>query len=87
MYFIYFYLIKKFRMKIRSLFSFPTFILALLIAFSVNSQKRDKTEETTQIKVSPKLVVGIVVDQMRYDYLTRFYDHCRGGLQLQEQPF
>jgi len=22
----------------------------------------------------PKLVVGIVVDQMRYDYLTRFYD-------------
>ena len=21
----------------------------------------------------PKLVVGIVVDQMRYDYLTRFY--------------
>jgi len=23
---------------------------------------------------TPKLVVGIVVDQMRYDYLTRFYD-------------
>ena len=23
---------------------------------------------------SPKLVVGIVVDQMRYDYLTRFWD-------------
>ena len=22
----------------------------------------------------PKLVVGIIVDQMRYDYLTRFYD-------------
>ncbi|HLU85605.1 MAG TPA: alkaline phosphatase family protein, partial [Vicingaceae bacterium] len=22
----------------------------------------------------PKLVVGIVVDQMRYDYLTRFWD-------------
>ena len=22
----------------------------------------------------PKLVVGIVVDQMRYDYLVRFYD-------------
>jgi len=26
------------------------------------------------IYVKPKLVVGIVVDQMRYDYLTRFYD-------------
>ncbi|MGO1584393.1 alkaline phosphatase PafA [Mesonia sp.] len=23
----------------------------------------------------PKLVVGVVVDQMRYDYLTRFWDH------------
>lgn len=62
-------------MNIRSLFSFPPFILVLFIAFSANSQKRDKTEETTPIKVSPKLVVGIVVDQMRYDYLTRFYDH------------
>lgn len=29
---------------------------------------------------SPKLVVGIVVDQMRYDYLYRFYDKfCEGG--------
>lgn len=27
----------------------------------------------------PKLVVGIVVDQMRYDYLTRFYDRFGDG--------
>ncbi|CAN0591115.1 unnamed protein product, partial [Ectocarpus sp. 12 AP-2014] len=27
----------------------------------------------------PKLVVGIVVDQMRYDYLTRFYNHYGEG--------
>lgn len=27
----------------------------------------------------PKLVVGIVVDQMRYDYLTRFYDRFTTG--------
>ena len=27
----------------------------------------------------PKLVVGIVVDQMRYDYLTRFYDRFGEG--------
>ena len=27
----------------------------------------------------PKLVVGIVVDQMRYDYLTRFYDKFGDG--------
>lgn len=28
---------------------------------------------------SPKLVVGIVVDQMRYDYLTRFWNHYGDG--------
>ena len=28
---------------------------------------------------NPKLVVGIVVDQMRYDYLTRFYDKYGEG--------
>ncbi|MGB0932921.1 MAG: alkaline phosphatase PafA [Lishizhenia sp.] len=31
-------------------------------------------------KETPKLVVGIVIDQMRYDYLYRFYDKfCEGG--------
>jgi len=36
-------------------------------------------EKSTQIKTTPKLVVGIVVDQMRYDYLTRFWDHYSDG--------
>ncbi len=31
-------------------------------------------QDDNKINKSPKLVVGIVVDQMRYDYLTRFYD-------------
>ncbi|GAA3616714.1 alkaline phosphatase family protein [Flavivirga amylovorans] len=31
------------------------------------------------IKTNPKLVVGIVVDQMRYDYLTRFYNKFGQG--------
>ncbi|QYA25355.1 alkaline phosphatase family protein [Gramella sp. MT6] len=31
------------------------------------------------IKDNPKLVVGIVVDQMRYDYLTRFWDQFEEG--------
>lgn len=31
------------------------------------------------VKERPKLVVGIVVDQMRYDYLTRFYDKFGDG--------
>ncbi len=43
------------------------FAFAFIFLFStINAQN------TNQEK--PKLVVGIVVDQMRYDYLTRFWD-------------
>lgn len=42
-------------------------------------QKKQKGEENTELKTSPKLVVGIVVDQMRYDYLTRFWNHYDEG--------
>ena len=28
---------------------------------------------------NPKLIIGIVVDQMRYDYLTRFYNKYSEG--------
>ena len=41
-------------------------VVALLLISSLNAQ-------TTQSN-APKLVVGIVVDQMRYDYITRFWD-------------
>ncbi len=52
-------------------------ILALFVQFAANAQKRGKVQDldAVEIKSSPKLVVGIVVDQMRYDYLTRFYGH------------
>jgi len=57
-------------------------ILFLLVAVMVScaslSRKRDYNNLTTSQESSslekPKLVVGIVVDQMRYDYLTRFSD-------------
>ncbi len=42
-----------------------TFASLIIIPFSVQSQKH----KTTQ---GPKLIVGIVVDQMRWDYLYRF---------------
>jgi arylsulfatase A-like enzyme len=59
------------------------FIFLSLILFVVSSCT-DNTRETvrgnsTQLKSNPKLVVGIVVDQMRYDYLTRFYDRFGAG--------
>lgn len=58
------------------------FSLALVTLFSVftlNGQKKSRTQEDTQLSVKPKLVIGIVVDQMRYDYLTRFYGHYGEG--------
>ncbi|WP_299051185.1 alkaline phosphatase PafA [uncultured Polaribacter sp.] len=42
-------------------------ILSLFSIFCLLSCKQDN-----QQKVKPKLVVGIIIDQMRYDYLTRF---------------
>ena len=38
-----------------------------------------KIETQVQQSSNPKLVVGIVVDQMRYDYLTRFYNKYGEG--------
>jgi uncharacterized protein YuzE len=32
-------------------------------------------QEDTKTENSPKLVVGVVVDQMRYDYLTKYINH------------
>lgn len=49
----------------------------LLVAFFTISILSCKTEQKNETK--PKLVVGIVVDQMRYDYLTRFYNRYGEG--------
>jgi predicted AlkP superfamily pyrophosphatase or phosphodiesterase len=47
-------------------------ILALLLSsFFGIAQENNKVEAPFE---NPKLVVGITIDQMRYDYLTRFWD-------------
>ncbi|MCM4168467.1 Alkaline phosphatase PafA [Arenibacter antarcticus] len=43
------------------------------------SRNKIEISETKEIAATPKLVVGIVVDQMRYDYLTRFWDRYGEG--------
>ena len=48
------------------------FIIVSLSILNLNAQKTTKLDR-------PKLVVGIVVDQMRYDYLTRFYNKYGDG--------
>jgi len=48
-------------------------LIVLSLSFAtISAQQGNKLER-------PKLVVGIVVDQMRYDYLTRFYDKFSDG--------
>ena len=41
----------------------------------VQAQRRADATPNDAPVTTPKLVVGIVVDQMRYDYLTRFWKH------------
>ena len=51
----------------------PRFIFLIILSvlsFSCKNQKSKKIE--SELATRPKLIVGIVVDQMRYDYLTRF---------------
>jgi len=58
-------------------------IFVLIIASGeISAQKKSKNKNqanATKIATTPKLVVGIVVDQMRYDYLTRFWNHYGQG--------
>ncbi|MCV6629567.1 MAG: alkaline phosphatase family protein, partial [Flavobacteriaceae bacterium] len=58
----------------------------LLNGVGVYAQKKKKRKNEKNVNLSeqlytqPKLVVGIIVDQMRYDYLTRFWnDYGQGG--------
>ncbi|MEN8788845.1 MAG: alkaline phosphatase PafA [Flavobacteriaceae bacterium] len=52
--------------------------------FSVSAQKKskEKTRYEQESEAHPRLVVGVIVDQMRFDYLTRFSNHFgEGGFQ------
>lgn len=61
-------------------FIFSIFILSSIWAFTQTSEEaKRKTDDNITYAERPKLVVGIVVDQMRYDYLTRFYKRYGEG--------
>jgi len=59
-----------FKIKMKNI----VFLLCVFISYNFSSAQ-DKIVTSS----NPKLVVGIVVDQMRYDYLTRFYDKYGEG--------
>jgi predicted AlkP superfamily pyrophosphatase or phosphodiesterase len=59
-------------------------VLALsFLIISISSISQNETDVSTYkmpvLNDKPKLVIGIVVDQMRYDYLTRFYNKYGEG--------
>jgi len=65
-------------------FKYLPAILLATIAFSASAQtkpsKKSGTAAATATSIPrPKLVVGIVVDQMRWDYLYRYYDRYQAG--------
>ncbi|MDO5972146.1 alkaline phosphatase family protein [Flavivirga aquimarina] len=54
------------------------FSFCLVFCFCMSFKGQNETANDV-VKSNPKLVVGIVVDQMRYDYLTRFYNKFGEG--------
>lgn len=54
-------------------------VFAFLSLTTFGQTKVDLTANSNSETAKPKLVVGIVVDQMRYDYLTRFYNRFGEG--------
>ena len=65
-----------FMTMIKNLF-FP--VVAIILCFSCKAQNEVVSNKNESVIEKPKLVVGIVVDQMRYDYLTRFYNKYGEG--------
>tara|TARA_R110002020_G_scaffold137434_2_gene306533 strand:+ start:67384 stop:69066 length:1683 start_codon:yes stop_codon:yes gene_type:complete len=59
------------------------FLIALISPQLSLAQRKSKNRSESPVQeplhAAPKLVVGIVVDQMRYDYITRFWDHYGEG--------
>ncbi len=54
-------------------------LLVFGVSFSCKAQESLNAKGEIPIYTKPKLIVGIVVDQMRYDYLTRFYNKYGEG--------
>lgn len=50
-------------------------IFTIIVLFSLGAKAQDSIETN----INPKLVIGLVVDQMRYDYLYRYWDKLSEG--------
>lgn len=54
-------------------------VRSLLLAFFLGLSGLASAQSASPTVARPKLVVGIMIDQMRYDYLYRFYDRYGTG--------
>lgn len=50
-------------------------VVVILLFLSICS----KSQEISEKSINPKLLIGLVVDQMRYDYLFRYWDKLGSG--------
>src|SRR4051794_36754650 len=70
-------------MKLKHLFLIPLAIASISLSAQTTKKKtttkRTATTPATTELPRPKLVVGLVVDQMRWDYLYRYYDRYTNG--------
>lgn len=64
-------------MKNRRHFNFTILTLLLSVIFIGSTKISDPVKKNHD--ETPKLVVGIIVDQMRYDYLYKYWDHYVDG--------
>ncbi len=55
------------------------FLIIFFITISLSAQKKKTVVVEPSYPNQPKLVVGFVVDQMRYDFLYRYYDKYSNG--------
>jgi predicted AlkP superfamily pyrophosphatase or phosphodiesterase len=67
---------------IKMKFNYLLLISLSVVTISASAQKKKTVPSQTAAATSiarPKLVVGFVVDQMRWDYLYRYYDRYQNG--------
>ena len=58
-------------------------VIVFLLLQNLSAQKPEGNgfDPSLDLRAQPKLVVGVVVDQMCYDYITRFWDRFgKGGI-------
>jgi len=66
-------------MKLKHLLLVPLCIAAVSVSAQKKKISTAQTAPATASLPHPKLVVGLVVDQMRWDYLYRYYDRYQAG--------